>query len=100
MKGVGYNKNSKCIDDLIYDLILIEPLKKIISSLEKGGYRDCDIKWLNEKLEKYTNFTMETLNKNIKVGKLVSDDAVMNTRVKNRFLKCFKTILNYFESVE
>lgn len=90
--------NNPAIQKFIIETVLINPVKDIISKLENREFRDCDLKWLNDKLYNFTNFAAETLGKNFGKSELVNNDSILNEYVRNRFLKAFRTLLSYFES--
>lgn len=48
--------NNQVIDQFIIEASLIDPISKIVNQLNNGEFRDCDIKWLDAKLEKFTKF--------------------------------------------
>ena len=83
----------------IIETVLIDPIPKIISQIENGEMRDCDIKWIDSKLEKFTSFAAETLGIKITIG---SDNQEkfqqMNEYVRVYYVKKFTTLLNYFKS--
>lgn len=93
-------ENNPILQQFIIETVLINPVNDIISKLEKREFRDCDIKWLNDKLYNFTNFAAKTLG--IKFGKvnLVNNDGVLNEYKINEFLKAFRTLLGYFKSLE
>ena len=90
---------TKPLDQFVINAIIIEPISKIIKSLENKEYRDCDVKWLNKKLFNYTEFAAETLGSKFNNEQLVADDSLMNNYCYNKFLQAFKTLLEYFKSI-
>ena len=86
------------IDTFIIETILIDQIKDIVNKLENKEFRDCDIKWLNDRLSKFTAFAAETLGKKFGAIDLVNNDGNMNEYKTTRFLEAFRTILNYFKS--
>jgi hypothetical protein len=90
--------NNPVLDQFIIETVLINPVKDIVSKLEKKEFRDCDIKWLNDRLYKFTNFAAETLGKKFGRIDLVSNDGLLNEYKTNEFIKAFTTLLNYFKS--
>ena len=92
--------NNPVIDQFIIEATLIDPISKIVNQLNNGEFRDCDIKWLDAKLEKFTKFACETLG--IK-GMMPSDVnrekfTLLNDYVKNQYINRFSTLLGYFKS--
>lgn len=92
--------NNKVIDQFIIEASLIDPISKIINQLNNGEFRDCDIKWLDAKIEKFTKFACETLGIN---GMMASDVnsgqfTLLNDYVKNQYVNRFSTLLGYFKS--
>lgn len=53
--------NNPVIDQFIIEASIIDPISKIVIQLNNGEFRDCDIKWLDAKLERFTKFACETL---------------------------------------
>jgi len=90
--------NNLAIQQFIIETVLINPVKDIVSKLENKEFRDCDIKWLNDKLYNFTNFAAETLGKKFGRIDLVNNDGLLNEYKTNEFLKAFRTLLNYFKS--
>jgi len=90
--------NNPAIQQFIIETALINPVKDIVFKLEKKEFRDCDVKWLNDKLYNFTNFAAETLGKKFYRIDLVSNDGLLNEYKTNEFLKAFRTLLNYFKS--
>jgi hypothetical protein len=90
--------NNPVLDQFIIETVLINPVKDIVSKLENKEFRDCDIKWLNDKLYKFTNFAAETLDKKFGRSYLVNSDGLLNEYKTNEFIKAFTTLLNYFKS--
>lgn len=85
------------IQNFIIEASLINPVNDIISKLEAKDFRDCDIKWLNDRLYKFTAFAAETLSVKFPQQEIVNE-GVMNEYVTERFLNAFRTLLNYFKS--
>ena len=90
--------NNPAMQQFIIETVLINPVKDIVSKLENKEFRDCDIKWLNDKLYNFTNFAAETLGKKFGKIDLVNNDGLLNEYKTNEFLKAFRTLLNYFKS--
>ena len=80
------------------DTFLIEPIDDIIFKLKNKEFRDGDIRWLNDRLYKYTAFAAETLGIKFPEIELISNDGVLNDYTTARFIKAFTTLLNYFKS--
>ena len=90
---------TKPLDQFVINAIIIEPISKIIKSLENKEYRDCDVKWLNKKLFHYTEFAAETLGINFNNEQIVDNNSSMNDHCYDRFLQAFKTLIGYFKSI-
>jgi hypothetical protein len=71
---------------------------RVFFHIENKEIRDCDIKWLNDKLYKFTQFAAETLGKKFGKIDLVSNDGLLNEYKTGEFLKAFRTLLNYFKT--
>lgn len=91
-------KKEQLIDDLLYHVTVIKPLKDIVEGLEKETFRDCDIDWLDTKRMEFTNLAVQAIGKDIpqdfKVDKV---EGKMNDRNKTMFLKHFKILQEFFE---
>lgn len=84
----------------IIDTVLIDPITKIITQIENGEMRDCDIKWLDSKLEKFIAFAAETLGMKITLGSDIHEKFNhMNEYVKGYYVGKLTTLLNYFKSL-
>ena len=90
---------TKPLDQFVINAIIIEPISKIIKSLENKEYRDCDIKWLNKKLFNYTEFAAKTLGINFNNEQIVDNNSSMNDHCYDKFLQAFRTLLEYFKSI-
>ena len=97
MQATGNN----AIDQFIIETSLVSPVNKIIEKLQNGNFRDCDIKWLNTKLENFTKFACQTLQIQISTSSIfeAEKEMVMNEFVTDRFIKRFTTLLEYFVTI-
>jgi len=93
--------NNTVIDNFILETTLINPIEKIILQLKNGEFRDCDIKWLNAKLQKFIDFAAKTLDINVIIhGKLHSDTfIILNNYALGHYENRFNTLLNYFKTL-
>jgi hypothetical protein len=89
---------NEAINTFIIETVLIDPINDIIFKLENKEFRDCDIRWLNNKLHKYTAFVAETMGIKFPEFALISNDGVLNDYKTARFIEAFTTLLNYFKS--
>lgn len=88
------------VDQFILEMTLIDPIEKIISKLHNHEFRDCDIKWLDNKLECFIEFAAETLNLKISAHvKSESTGHIMNDYVRKSFIDKFTNLLNYFKNL-
>lgn len=87
------------INQFIINVSLVNPIQEIIGKLNVGDYRDCDIKWLDVKLEGYIKFAAETFGiKGIVPSELgASKFPYFNSCSKKYYLKHFTTLLDYFK---
>ena len=92
--------NNTAIDQFIIEITLIDPVTKILKQLENGEFRDCDIKWLDSKLESFVEFTAKTLGINGVMSQRESvKPACMNGYAFEYYSKYFTTILSYFKTL-
>jgi hypothetical protein len=92
--------NNPAIDQFIIEASLIDPIQKIINQLKNGEFRDCDLKWLDKKLENFVAFAAKTLNIN---GVMPQRESVkptyMNDYAVNYYSKYFNHLLDYFKNL-
>jgi len=96
---MNITENNSAMQQFIIETVLINPVKNIVSKLENKEFRDCDIKWLNDRLYKFTSFASETIGIKFPEIELVSNDGIMNDYKLTRFKESFTTLLNYFKSL-
>jgi hypothetical protein len=86
-------------NEFIISITLISPLEDIISKLNKFEFRDCDIKWLDKKLEKFTEFAAKTFGINTVMAQTESvKPTYMNGYAYQYYLNYFTKLLTYFRS--
>jgi len=92
--------NNTVIDQFIIEMSLIDPIEKIILQLKNGEFRDCDIKWLDSKLENFIEFAAKTLGINaIMPNKLESETfTILNNYALIYYKDKFNALLNYFKT--
>jgi len=100
-KNIMKATNNPVIDQFIIEVSLINPISKIVNQLNNGEFRDCDIKWLDTKLENFTKFACETLGISALMPSQVESEkhTLLNDYVKNQYVKRFNTLLEYFKSI-
>lgn len=98
MKNLVETLKNEAINTFIIETVLIDPINDIIFKLENKEFRDCDIKWLNGKLHKYTAVAAETMGIKFPEIELISHDGVLNDYTTVRFIEAFTTLLNFFKS--
>lgn len=93
------------LEDLLFDSMVINPIKNIIETLNNGGYRNCDIVWLDNNLEKFTKLACQTLGENVitpldeKIHFENNEKFVtLNEQTQQKYLGYFTTLLNYFKT--
>jgi hypothetical protein len=87
------------VDQFIIEVKLIDPIKDIISKLENREFRDCDISWLDNKLDDFIEFAAKTMGFTSIKQAPRELYPYMNKFVKDRFLKYFTGLLTYFEKL-
>ena len=85
------------VHQLIIDVQLIDPLSKIISKLQNGEFRDCDIKWLDNKLADFTQFAGKTLGLTL-IKPEPTQHTILNTYITTQYINRFQTLLDYFKT--
>jgi len=94
--------NNDTVNQFIINVQLINPVQKIVDNLTIKNYRDCDIKWLNEKLETYTKLAVKIQGLEITIisqPETSQNDVKLNDYVYGKFLYYFTTLLNCFKSI-
>lgn len=91
------NLNSEIVNQFIIDVRIVIPIQKIVSDLEGGNFRDCDIKWLENKLCYFIEFAGKTLGINLPAQLETKNYNILNECVKDVYLGKFKTLLEYFK---
>ena len=92
--------NNSVIDQFIIETSLINPIEKIISQLKNGEFRDCDIKWLDSKLENFISFAAKTLGISVMLPSKIHSEkfVILNNYALVYYKDKFNTLLNYFKS--
>lgn len=97
-------KKSNLFEDLLFDSMILSPIKKIIEQLNNGEYRNCDIVWLDNELEKFTKLACQTLGNSVitpldeKYNFEHSERFVtLNEQTQKKYLGYFTTLINYFK---
>lgn len=84
----------------IIEVSLISPIEKIISQLNNLEFRDCDVKWLDNKLDGFVNFAAKTLGIR---GLTPHNEGVkplyMNSYAYDYYSRYFSQLLDYFKSL-
>lgn len=94
MKGT----NNTVINQFIIDASLIGPVSKIVDQLKNGEFRDCDIKWLDAKLEKFSVLACKTLR--VTVGIMPQEKGkILNDYTAKQYLERFTILLEYFKRI-
>lgn len=92
--------NNPAIDQFIIDVSLVDPIEKILGQLERGEFRDCDLKWLDAKLDGFVEFAAKTLDiKGIMPQRESVKPAYMNDYAAKYYKKYFNTLLQYFKTL-
>lgn len=102
MNTLTIEQNEYSLQQFIIEVKLVEPLTKIIDGLKSGSFRDCDIKWLDDKLEGFIVLAAETLGlKNIiKPSQLGKEPfTILNEHNIKYYLTKFNALLSYFKTL-
>ena len=92
--------NNTQINQFIIETTLINPIEKIILQLKNGEFRDCDIKWLDIKLEKFIEFAAKTLGINAVMPNSLQPETfvILNNYALEYYKNKFNTLFNYFKT--
>lgn len=77
--------------------LAIWPIENIVKKLGDRDYRDCDIKWLNEKLKTYTSIAAKTIHLKI-AGIKPLPEGMLNDYTYDRYTRYFTILLKHFRS--
>ena len=80
---------------------MIDPIEKIISQLNAREFRDCDISWLDNKLENYIELGAKTLGFNglILPSQVGADKFLhLNEYTLSKYVERFTALLKYFKT--
>lgn len=92
--------NNQTIDQFIIDVSLVDPIEKILGQLERGEFRDCDLKWLDTKLDGFMEFAAKTLEVHGVMPQRESvKPAYMNDYAVKYYTKYFNQLLQYFKTL-
>jgi len=97
MKTVALKQ--EVVDQFILEVSLINPIEKILKQLKNGEFRDCDIKWLDNKLESFIKFAGETLGVKIEPMAKIKSLVTLNDYAKNYYKTRFEILLDYFKNL-
>ena len=90
--------NNPQIDQFIIEVSLVAPISKILTQLNNGEFRDCDIKWLDDRLENFTKLACKTLDIQIPMQPESNSFSTLNDYAVNKYLHYFNTLLEYFKT--
>ena len=92
--------NDQLIVKFMIDMTLIEPIKNIIKKLHNKEFRDCDIKWLDNKLKTFVELAATNLG--LRVGIIEQPESAKPKSIgeyaTNYYLGYFNQLLSYFET--
>jgi hypothetical protein len=93
--------NKEVMEKFIIEMTLISPIENILLKLKSKNFRDCDIKWLDEKLEGFIKFAGQTLKLNINTPSQIfsAKNTVLNEYVTNQYINRFEILLKYFKNL-
>lgn len=89
---------NETINQFIIETTLVDPIQKIVNQLKGGSFRDCDIKWLDNKMEGFIKFAAETLGMSLPTQVERETFLMFNAHVKIYYTEKFIALLNYFKS--
>ena len=93
--------DKEIVNTFIINRVLVKPIEEIVSKLKNHEYRDCDIVWLDNKLESFVKFAAETLEIKVVVPNEVMAEKYdfLNNYVIDIYLSKFNNLLNYFKQL-
>lgn len=93
--------NDAILKQFIVEVSLIDPINKIVKNLKGGNYGDCDIKWLDAKLEGFIKFAGESLGVYALMPSQVFIEpfTILNDHNTKHYLTKFETLVNYFKTI-
>lgn len=99
MEILGVNNDRPMTkDDFYIEILLIDPVDKIIKALEAGLYCDNDIPWLDKQLQKYSGIACKIVD-----AKITPPDETgfcrLNEHTTSKYLEYFNLLLSLFKTV-
>lgn len=91
-------EDKEVVDKLIIDVLIINPIEKIIEGLKVHEYWGKDIPYLSKTLRMYTEMACKLLN--ILEVDIRDEDCEMNDYVRTRYIERFTTLLEFFKSID
>lgn len=93
-------ENQDAINEFIINVTIVEPISKIIAGLNGSVYRDCDINWLDNKLDTFVKLAAQTLGIQpiFKTDFGTSPFTILNDHNKKYYISKFETLLAYFKT--
>lgn len=85
------------MNNFIIERNLIKPVQNILNLFNNHEIRDCDIKWLDNNLAKFTDIACKTLHMDVMMP-MNEGFTVINEYVKKWYVEKFTILLNYFTS--
>lgn len=86
------------LQQFIIETSIIDPISKIIDQLKTSDFRDCDIKWLDNKLDAFTKLACDTLGFDIILPDH-DNGKTLNDYTRAQYLCRFSTLLAYFKTI-
>lgn len=88
------------VNTFIINTVLVDPIEKIVDKLKNGDFRDCDIKWLDGKMDNFMRFAAETFGIQALVvpGDLHNKPKYMNDYLTRQYITRFSALLQYIKS--
>lgn len=87
------------IQQFIIETSLVRPVSGIIEKLNNGHFRDCDIKWLDARLESFMKQAAYLLNVSLQTIPRESF-TILNDHNTKYYLKHFNVLLSYFKKFD
>jgi len=91
--------NPTVVSNFVLEVAYIEPIQKILTRLDEGTYRDCDVEVLENKLHGFMTAAASMMSKGRPMANTPDKiPAIMNEYAKDYYRTYFKGLLNFFKS--
>lgn len=86
------------VSNFVLEVAYIDPIQNILTKLEQGIYRDCDVSVLDTKLHNFMGAAANMMGAGCPTPDTEKMPSIMNEYAKDYYKTYFKGLLNFFKS--